>query len=40
MEAMAMVSDEVRLLEEELVHLSIKSSIVSSPDKPTLVCSV
>lgn len=35
-----MVLEEVGLLEEELIQLSIKSSVVSPPDKPTLVCSV
>lgn len=32
--------DDVSLLEEELVQLSVKSSVVSLKEKPTLVCSM
>lgn len=31
---------EVSLLEEELVHLSVKSSLIDPKDSPTLVCTV
>ncbi|KAL1185661.1 hypothetical protein V6Z11_A01G127900 [Gossypium hirsutum] len=32
--------NEIALLEEELIHLSVKSSIVDPFEKPTLICSV
>lgn len=32
--------DEVSLLEEELVQLLVKSSVVSPPGEATLVCTV
>lgn len=32
--------DEVSLLAEELIQLSVKSSMVQPKDKPTLICTV
>lgn len=34
------VGDDVDLLEEELIHLSVKSVVVNIPDKPSLICTV
>lgn len=31
---------EIAFLEEELIHLSVKSSVVDPSEKPTLICSV
>lgn len=35
-----MESDEISLLDEELLQLSVKSSLVAPSESPTLICSV
>lgn len=35
-----MARDEISLLEEDLMQLSVKSSLVTTTDKATLLCSI